>query len=228
MQKIYVFGDSIAQGIIVDENGHFRLSFQGSLDLLKHAGYPVINYAMDGYTAHQGLVSFRKKWLQPGSICVIEFGANDCELDWDGISADPEHFHDGRVNIALFIADLETFIQEARNRELKPVLVTPPPLMSYRYFPWICRGRNRANLLKYFRDDPESISRWEERYVFAIRELARKYDCHLLDLRNWLVHELDYPDLMCMDGSHPNARGYALIARRAMEHYPLLPQITAE
>ena len=221
MQKIYVFGDSIAQGIFINEQGHYQLSRVGCVELLKQAGYPVINYAMDGFTIRQGFASFQKKRLQPGSICVIEFGANDSELDWDGMSVNPNRFFDGKTPLAEFPEDVERFILEARSRDLKPILVTPIPLMSYRYFPWICRGRNADNLLRYFRGDPENILRWQERFVHVIRETARRYDCPLMDLRKWMVHELDFPHLMCMDGIHPNEAGHALIAQLVMEHYPL-------
>ncbi len=224
MQKIYVFGDSIAQGVIVNGEGRFQLSRRGSAELLQEAGYPIINYAMDGYTIRQGLASFRKKRLKPGALCVIEFGANDCELNWDAISADPGHFYDGRTPHDEFPGEVDRFILEARERGMEPVLMTPPPLMSCRYYRWICRGRNAENLLRYFHGDPEGLSRWEERYVSVLREKARQHGCRLLDLRDWMVREGDYPDFMCMDGSHPNEAGHAVIARRVMERYPLAPE----
>ena len=123
---------------------------------------------------------------------------------------------------------LDRFIREARARALKPVLVTPLPLMSSRYYPWICRGRNAENLLRYFRGDPEAVSRWQERYADAVREKARQHGCPLLDLRSWMVDELDYPAWICQDGVHPNETGFAMMARIVMEHYPLTPESGGE
>ena len=65
MRKIYVFGDSIGQGVLLDGEGQYQLSFRGTVDLLKAAGYPIINYAVNGFTIREGLASFRKKRLQP-------------------------------------------------------------------------------------------------------------------------------------------------------------------
>jgi len=221
MPEIYVFGDSAAQGICLDESGNYRVSRRGCVRLLKKAGYPIVNYAMHGYTVRQGLAAFRKIQAEPKSRCVIEFGGNDCDLDWDAVSREPDRFHDGRVPIADFGAGLEQFIRDAREREMEPILVTPLPLMSERYYAWVCRGRSAENILRYLRKDPESISRWQERYANAIRETACRCGCRLIDLRSWMLNELDYPSLMCMDGIHPNEAGHALIARTAAACYPI-------
>ena len=221
MRKIYVFGDSIGQGVLLDGEGQYQLSFRGTVDLLKAAGYPIINYAVNGFTIREGLASFRKKRLQPGAVCVIEFGANDSEPDWDAMSDDPDRFHDGRTPIAEFPEEVARFIREARSGGLEPILATPLPVMSFRYIPWVSRGRRGANILRYYRDDPEGLTRWQERYARVIMETARQNDCPVLDLRNWMVRELDYPLLMCPDGIHPNEAGYALIARKVMAQYPL-------
>ena len=69
---------------------------------LKHSGYPIRNYAVHGYTASQGLEYFRNTKTDPGNPCVIEFGGNDCDLDWDAVSQDPDHFHEGKTPLAEF------------------------------------------------------------------------------------------------------------------------------
>ena len=220
MSEIYVFGDSAAQGIILDEEGNYRVSRRGSMRLLKRSGYPIRNYAVHGYTARQGLASFRDTKTEPGSTCVIEFGGNDCDLDWDAVARDPESFHDGKVPLAEFRVLLRQFIREVRERSLEPVLVTPLPLMSERYFRWVSRGRDQARILHYLRNDPESISRWQERYAIAVRETASECRCRLADLRSWLLDKLDYPSLICADGIHPNEAGQEYIAQAAAKHFP--------
>ncbi len=220
MSEIYVFGDSTAQGIYLDENGSYRVSRRGCIRLLKKEGYPLVNYAVHGYTVRQGLEAFRETKMEPGSRCLIEFAGNDCDLDWDAVAEDPGRFHDGKVPLAEFRESLEEFVTEARERGVKPILVTPLPLISERYYAWVSRNRNAENILAYLRKDPESISRWQERYAGAVREAAARMNCALADLRAWMLDQMDYPALMCMDGIHPNEAGQEKIAGIFRKRYP--------
>ena len=97
MNEIYLFGDSASQGIVLDENGQYRVSRQGCIRLLKRKGVPIRNYAVHGYTVQQGLDSFESMQIEPGARCVIQFGGNDSDLDWDAVSQEPGIFHDGQV-----------------------------------------------------------------------------------------------------------------------------------
>ena len=220
MNEICLFGDSAAQGIVLDESENYRVSRAGCIRLMKRGGYPIRNYAVHGYTVSQGLECFRNTKTDPGNPCVIEFGGNDCDLDWDAVSQDPDHFHDGKTPLAEFRNLLKQFIREARDRDLDPILVTPLPLMSGRYYRWVSKGRDADRILKYLRNDPESISRWQERYAIAVRNTAAECGCHLADARAWMLEELNYPSLICEDGIHPNEAGHEIIARKAMEHFP--------
>ena len=212
MPEIYLFGDSAAQGIVLDENDQYRVSRAGCIRLLRRKGYPIRNHAVHGYTVLQGMAAFESMPIEPGSVCVIQFGGNDCDLDWDAVSDNPDSFHDGRVPLDEFRKDLIRFVEKAREKQLIPVLVTPLALMSDRYYRWVSRGRNANRILHYLRDDPESISRWQERYANMIREVAIREDCLLEDVRNWMLNRLDYPSLICTDGIHPNENGHAVLA----------------
>ena len=218
MPEIYLFGDSASQGIVLDENNQYRVSRAGCIRLLRRKGYPIRNYAIHGYTVLQGLESFEHMQIEPGSYCVIQFGGNDCNLDWDAVSDEPDIFHDGRVPLNEFKKNLIRFVREAKEKQLKPVLVTPLALMSDRYYRWVSRERNAAHILHYLQDDPESISRWQERYANMVREVAVREDCLLKDVRNWMLSRLDYPSLICMDGIHPNENGHAVLAEIVDEH----------
>ena len=212
MNEIDLFGNSVAQGIVMDANGQYRVSRLGCVRLLKRQGYPIQNYAVHGYTVLQGLDSFERMEIEPGSWCVIQFGGNDCDLDWDAVSEHPDVFHDGRVPLDDFRESLIRFVREARDRELKPVLITPLAMISYRYYQWISRKRNSVAILHDLRDDPESIARWQEKYADAVREVAASEGCPLMDLRAELIKRLDYPSLFCEDGIHPNENGHAVMA----------------
>ena len=120
MNEIYLFGDSAAQGIVLDESENYRVSRVGCIRLMRRSGYPIRNYAVHGYTVNQGLESFRNLKTDPGNICVIEFGGNDCDLDWDAVSQDPDRFHDGKTPLVDFMNLLKLFVREAKGRDLDP------------------------------------------------------------------------------------------------------------
>ncbi len=217
MNMSYVFGDSIGQGIYFqEENGRYRRSRRNCVQQLKENGIPVENHAMMGYTVARGLQAFRESGIRNGGNCVIEFGGNDCDLDWDAVAEDPDSFHDGKVPLLCFRKLLRAFIGEVRERGMTPILVTPPPLLSDRYYRWVSRGKDEKRILQYL-GDVEHISRWQERYAWAVRDAAEEEDCRLIDLRRILLEEKDLPELMSRDGIHPNEKGYDRMSERLLE-----------
>ena len=221
MSEIYLFGDSASQGLVLGENGQYRISRRGCIRLLKWKGFPIRNHAVHGYTVLQGLASFEQMPIEPGSRCVIQFGGNDCDLDWDAVSQEPGVFHDGRVPLREFRKDLSRFVREARERFLEPILVTPLALISTRFYRWVSRERDADHILHYLHDDTESMYRWQERYATAVREVAESENCPLMDVRSWLLDRMDYPALFCADGIHPNEAGHEVIAELVCSHRPM-------
>ena len=215
-----MFGDSIGQGIILsEETGQYTRSRRGCIQLLREYGLRIESRAVMGCTVEKGLELFRRTKTEPGGICVIEFGGNDCDLDWQAVSDRPDLFHDGRVPLDAFSRTLRFFIREAKERQLRPVAVTPPPILSRRYFEWVSRGKNPEHILGYL-GDVEHISRWQERYANAVRDAAHAEDCELLDLRREWLNERDYPALMSLDGIHPNEEGYRVMTQYVLRVLP--------
>jgi lysophospholipase L1-like esterase len=217
MRPIYVFGDSIGQGIYVQESsGRYRRSMKSCIQQLSEGGLPIESRALMGCTVEKGLEFFRGTETQSGGICVIEFGGNDCDLDWQAVSDHPTVFHDGKVPLKRFGEALRIFVKEARGRYLTPLLVTPPPILSQRYYHWVSRGKNAEHILQYL-GDVEHISRWQERYANVIRGVSGEAGCPLLDLRARWLEERNLPALMSRDGIHPNEAGYTAMARYVWE-----------
>ena len=211
-EQIILWGDSIGKGVIYNESrGRYCLAKERCTVLLQRAGLNIDNNAQMGQTISEGLEQFRAAAAQPGSVTVIEYGGNDCDLDWDAVAAEPAVFHNGKTPLPLFRQALRSFITEARQRGQRPVAVIPPPLESERYYRWVCRGRDPQRILSYL-GDVHHIYRWHERYANAVREAAYELCCPVIDLRTPFLDARDLPGLICLDGIHPNEDGQRLIA----------------
>ena len=207
-----VWGDSIAKGVVFDESrGRYAICRDNCLlKLSREAGVPVENYSVMGQTSDAGLERMRAGGLAPGRVAVIEYGGNDCDIDWRAASENPEAFHDGKVPLARFAQNLTEMVRRAREAEMLPVLVTPPPLIAQRYFDWVRKGLNGDNILKYL-GDVDHIYRWQANYADHVRALAEKLNVKLVDIRSRMLESGRLEELICVDGIHPNGKGHELI-----------------
>ena len=216
----YLWGDSVGKGVIYDEaRGRYRLTPERCERIVAAQGVRLTSFARFGQTVRMGYEEFRAEdagSMAPGGTVLIQYGGNDCDLDWDAVSADPDHFHDGKTPLPEFGRLLRRFAREIRLRGLKPVLVLPPPLFSARYFEWVCRGRDREAILRYL-GDVEHIGRWHAAYVEAIRGAAADTGSPVLDLNTPFLRAMNFPELMCLDGIHPSAAGQRLMADAVLE-----------
>lgn len=215
--KYYLWGDSIGKGVVFDpERGRYCLTPARCAQAVRTGGVNLVSFARFGATVGEGLRDFEEEETEPGGIVLIQYGGNDCDLDWQAVSDAPEVFHDGKTPLAEFGRLLRQFAQSARARGLSPVLVLPPPLYSRRYFEWVCQGRDEAAILQYL-GDVEHIGRWHACYVEEIRAAAADTDSRLLDFYSPFLRAMNFPELMCRDGIHPSAAGQTLMAQTVLE-----------
>lgn len=214
--KITIWGDSIFKGVIFDEaRGRYAILRDNFVTALSRVlGISVDNRARMGLTSAGGEAEMTPDAFSPGALAVIEFGGNDCDLDWQAVAAAPEAAHEAKVPLDEFRARLTALAQRARAGGMRPVLVTPPPLCAQRYFDWVTRGLDAQAVLRYL-GDVDHIYRWQERYADAVYAVAARTGSALFDLRDAFLQAGDLPSLMCADGIHPNARGHALMASAA-------------
>ena len=217
INALHIWGDSIGKGIIFDESrGRYAIARdRWSVQVQETLGITVKTHAHMGATSADGLVDLMDKAEIAGSLIAIEFGGNDCDLNWPEISQDPGRLHEARVPIEAFRKNLEAFIAKVRKLGARPLLITPPPLDAQRYFAWVTRNLNADAVLAYL-GDVQHIYRWHERYANAIRDVARQTRCELFDLRDVFLAQHNLPSFLCIDGIHPNEKGHALIARAAL------------
>ena len=217
---VALWGDSIGRGVLYDEvSGRYRISPENLCAMLqKDFGRNVRNYARMAATARDGLARMTPDRMEQGGIAVLQFGGNDCDLDWRAVSRDPFSNHTPRLQLDEFRSTLRTLVERAQLNHMKPVLITPPPVDSERYFKWISRNLNAENILKFI-GDIHHMYRWQERYANAVTAVAHDTGAKLIDLRDAFLAEYNIRHLLCSDGIHPNERGYQLfneIARQAL------------
>lgn len=217
MLKIALWGDSIGRGVAFDiprgryavMPNHFGriLSQEGSLSIDNHSRF--------GATITEGLEDFLAAGDIQATVIAIEYGGNDCNMPWADIANNPDIMHPAKVELPLFEEKLAAFVQAVRDRGLRPLLVTPPPLDAQRFFAWVTEGLNAGNILKFLGDVAHTY-RWQERYSIAVRRVAQTLACPLFDLRDAFLKAPDMPSLYSPDGMHPNEKGHRLIADAAL------------
>ncbi|MDO4357190.1 MAG: SGNH/GDSL hydrolase family protein [Clostridia bacterium] len=215
---IGIWGDSIGRGVIYDETAQrYRISPENPCAVLqRELGQQVYNYARMGSTARDGLARMTDDRMDRGGVAVIEFGGNDCDMDWKAVSRAPEEDHEAKLPLEAFKSTMQTLVERAQLNAMEPVLVTPPPIDAERYFRWVSRGLNAANILRYL-GDVQRIYRWQERYANAVTAVAHRTGTKLIDLRDAFLAETRVSRLLCADGIHPNERGYRLMSDVARE-----------
>ena len=179
---------------------------------------PVFNHSVMGMTAEEGLSAFLKSPPAPHTLCVIEYGGNDCDLDWAYVAEHPDEATQAKVPLSAFRQALQSWVDAARERDMLPFLVTPPPLHAERYFHWVTKNLNEQAVLHALHGDIHSIYRWQERYTLVMRDIATKTRCALWDLRDLFLAQADYSAFMCVDGIHPNEAGYRLITENVPQN----------
>ncbi len=227
---IYLFGDSVARGIIVDEQGKY-LPIKDCFSSLvaENLGINLVNKARFGCTITKGFdilrryISGERAPAPTGNgegLALLEFGGNDCDFLWNEVAASPESDHLPLTPLDTFSRVYGEMIGTLRSNGLKPAIMSLPPLVADRYFDWITRnGLDRAAILSWL-GDVQQIFRWHEGYDEAVRRVAAATSCPLLDIRKAFLEKRDYGEYMCQDGIHPNREGHRLI-QSALEAYAL-------
>ncbi len=219
---IVVYGDSIARGIIFDEEKQkHALLLENFTNLVRdHLKGVVHNAAKFGSTIVEALQRFNNDIVRrKPDIVLIEFGGNDCDFDWKGIAENPAGEHFPNTDYNTFLETLKGLVEKLTSINIIPVLVTLPPLDAEKYFRWVSNNSEQAqeNILKWM----GSISRiysWHERYNAAILDVAEKTKTRLIDIRTAFLKSADYTTLICRDGMHPNKEGHKIIAEKILEY----------
>lgn len=226
IRQIAVFGDSILKGIQLNPaNEKYITDNHIDLDMLRNTyALAIENFSKFGCTITKGCEILKKR-LSRGLECdivVMDFGGNDCDFDWQAISENPEAEHQPHTPLDVFEQTYRSIIHMLREKAIRPILATLPPIDPQRFFDWFFRDLNKENILKWL-GSVNTIYRYQENYSRTVEKIAREEDVYLVDLRGEFLKHRRIDNLLCGDGIHPNTEGQKLIttafsnfARRAL------------
>lgn len=232
--NICVFGDSVAKGVVFDETKNkYTFLKDCFINLVQEdTDIPFKNFAKFGCTTVKGSEIMKKQEdnLSDYEYTLLEFGGNDCDLNWIEVAKTPEDDHDAQVPMDSFRNLYSTMIMKVRAAGSKPVLLSLPPLDADRFFNWVSKGLDKQNILDFLGGDKEYIFKWHESYNDMVFEIASEYGVPVIDIRKEFLAKKNYKDLLCIDGMHPNRNGHKLIARclgKAVRELAMEPALSA-
>jgi len=215
IQKICIFGDSVAKGVIFDSaKNKYRLLKESFANIVQsRQNISISNYAKFGCTISMGssILGRHENQLSAFDFTILEFGGNDCDYNWAEISSQPFKMHLAKTPIKQFKEEYIALIERVRQNGGIPILLTLPPIDSNRYFQWISKGLNGKNILAYL-GSVDAIHNWQSLYSTAVTEIAEACKVSIIDIRSAFMEKQDYREYLCEDGIHPNSKGHLLIS----------------
>ncbi len=229
----YVFGDSIAKGIIFNEElEKYNIAEQNFVHVISETYHVTIkNFSIFGATVNKGIKMFLRseKKLKADSIALLEFGGNDSDFTWSEVAQDPKKEHLCHTPHTEFQNKYEELIHLLQAKNIRPIILNLPPLDENRYFNIFSKDLNKENLLEFLGGSTGRIYQWHESYNSMLYQIAQNTNTEIIDIRAAFLTELNPERFICLDGIHPNEKGQILIANQILEYISssdLLPAAT--
>lgn len=209
-----IYGDSIMNGTVMDTS-HNYITIMGEtlkrfFSLFQIEANNRSHYGMT-ITQGQKVLSYDLKKGLSSEYALVEFGGNDCNFKWDEISKRPCDIHLPRTPLDQFQQVLRDMVVDLKANNIKPVLMSLPPIDAEKYLAFLGRrGNDCKNILKWL-GDVHMIYRFHESYSHAIEKLAAETNTLIVDVRNYFLDKHNFKNLICEDGIHPNEEGHKLI-----------------
>lgn len=220
-ETVVLWGDSLAKGVVWNEERCRHIYAQETAAEVagRELDIHIINRARFGYTAPQGLALMERD-LENGvtaDAAVIEFGGNDSNFDWAAISEHPEVEHLPNTLPHVFADTLRRMVTLLRDKGIRPILMTLPPIDAEKYFKFLVGDKLNAEHILQWLGDKQRIYRYQEMYSLLIERVARQMQCALVDLRQACLFDRDMFCLICDDGLHLTEEGQRYVGARIAE-----------
>jgi acyl-CoA thioesterase I len=222
-KHISIWGDSILKGVILDEaNGRYQVLENNCVDrFARLTGAVIDNHASFGMTTGKALERIKRSMIRKApardDIVLIEFGGNDCNFQWDEVSASPDEQHVPQTPIGQFGQALQSIINLFKSVGISPVLMALPPLEPGRFLDWVSRSLDRTNILAWL-GDVNRIYRWQEAYSDIVVQTANDNHLRIIDVRKDFLVSDGYAAKFCADGMHPNEAGHDVILESILSY----------
>jgi len=217
---VEVYGDSILRGVQLDETDkRYRIDNNIDVGLLEEKFRLCIsNFSKFGCTITKAFSLIEKRFKannekEKCDAIILNLGGNDCDFNWKEVSENPEAEHLPNTPLDTFVETYRKIIEYLKEKGIRPIITTLPPLDAQKFFNWFCGGlEKKANVLKWL-GGVEAIYRWQENYSRTIEKLAEETGALLVDIRGAFLRHRKIEPLLCADGTHPNTEGQRIITQ---------------
>ena len=225
INKISAYGDSILKGAVTGtDSGHlFDIIEDSSLVLASKA----LGFELNNQSVFGSIVSKTQRRLNRdiekgifSDLAIIESGGNDCDYDWTQVSSFPDEKHLPRTTLEDFIQKISEMVDVCRKNKITPLIMTMPPLVRDRWYNHILHGQDENAVLKILNDNPDRLYQNHELYNISLVEYAFKNSVQIVDMRKEMLLSENYRNLMCLDGIHPNEKGYKFMSEIWIRELP--------
>lgn len=225
INKISAYGDSILKGAVTGtDSGHlFDIIEDSSLVLASKA----LGFELNNQSVFGSIVSKTQRRLNRdiekgifSDLAIIESGGNDCDYDWTHVSSSPDEKHFPRTTLEDFIQKISEMVDVCRKNKITPLIMTMPPLVRDRWYNHILHGQDENAVLKILNDNPDRLYQNHELYNISLVEYAFKNSVQIVDMRKEMLLSENYRNLMCLDGIHPNEKGYKFMSEIWIRELP--------
>ena len=173
----------------INSKNLFDVTENDSLTLAqKTLGFEFDNRAIYGNISSKGLVKLQK-FLEKGStadLCIIEFGSNDCDYDWNVFKPDSElPPFDAilpKVPMEDYLANLDAMVKLCREHKITPLIMNLIPYICGRWFKTIAKGHDEAAILRFLDGTADTLGRNQTRYNTALVDFAKKNTVQTVDV----------------------------------------------
>jgi len=220
-RKVEVFGDSLLLGVQINpQNMLYRVENNIDVDGIEKAyALKIRNFSKFGCTITRGFALIEKRLKRDDAFCdaiVMDYGGNDCDFNWKEVAERPDGEHSPNTPPEVFVDTYRKIIKLLKEKGIRPILTTLPPLDAQRFFDWFCRGLNKANILKWL-GSVEAIYRWQENYSRTVEKIAAETNTLIVDVRSAFLKHGRIRRFLCEDGTHPNTEGQKIITQAFLD-----------